>query len=109
MRASPRTWPSIRPNLFSVAALASRRMPSIYPRGVWGSSGRAMTETAEHKHDHGVAARVIDPVCGMTVDPHTAQHHHQYRGGTYYFCSGGCRAKFAADPSKYLDKKQHAE
>ena len=45
---------------------------------------------------------VLDPVCGMTVDPHTAKHRHDYKGRTYYFCSAGCRTKFAADPEKYL-------
>ena len=45
-----------------------------------------------------------DPVCGMLVDPHTAQHRHQHEGRTYYFCSGDCLAKFKADPAKYLDK-----
>ena len=34
MRASPRTWPSIRPSLFIVVALASFRMSAIYPYGV---------------------------------------------------------------------------
>lgn len=38
----------------------------------------------------------------MTVDPHTAKHRHDYKGRTYYFCSAGCRTKFAADPEKYL-------
>jgi Cu+-exporting ATPase len=46
----------------------------------------------------------------MTVDPHTAKHRHQHQGRTYYFCSAGCRAKFAADPEKYLsDDHQGAE
>ncbi len=43
-----------------------------------------------------------DPVCGMTVDPHTAKHRHTHEGHTYYFCREGCREKFAADPEKYL-------
>jgi Cu+-exporting ATPase len=38
----------------------------------------------------------------MTVDPHTAKHRHQHQGRTYYFCSAGCRSKFAVDPAKYL-------
>jgi Cu+-exporting ATPase len=42
----------------------------------------------------------------MSVDPHTTAHRHQYRGHTYYFCSAGCRAKFAADPEKYLRQDQ---
>jgi len=41
---------------------------------------------------------VIDPVCGMTVDPHTAKQRTDYQGHTYYFCCAGCRTKFIADP-----------
>ena len=67
--------------------------------------------THDH-HDHQQAAPpkdgVIDPVCGMTVDPHTAGHRHPHRGHTWYFCSAGCRARFAADPEKYLTKEARA-
>jgi P-type Cu+ transporter len=45
---------------------------------------------------------VIDPVCGVSVDPHTTPHRHTYQGCPYYFCSAGCRTKFAADPARYL-------
>ncbi len=63
--------------------------------------------TAEHHHHReGPAGGVLDPVCGMTVDPHTAKHRADHRGHTYYFCSSGCRAKFAADPIKYVDERQ---
>jgi Cu+-exporting ATPase len=48
------------------------------------------------------ASGVIDPVCGMTVDPHATPHRHTHQGHPYYFCSSGCRTKFAADPGKYL-------
>jgi Cu+-exporting ATPase len=47
-------------------------------------------------------ATSIDPVCGMTVDPAKTPHRHDYRYRTYYFCSAGCRGKFAAAPEKYL-------
>src|SRR5262245_3489537 len=50
------------------------------------------------------AGRVIDPVCGMSVDPHTTPHRHIHRGHPYYFCSAGCRSKFAADPTRYLSQ-----
>ena len=43
-----------------------------------------------------------DPVCGMKVDPHQTAHRHSHHGLAYFFCSGGCRSKFAADPEKYL-------
>jgi Cu+-exporting ATPase len=44
-----------------------------------------------------------DPVCGMSVDPATSRHRFDYRGESHHFCSAGCRAKFAADPARYLD------
>ncbi|HRA93400.1 MAG TPA: heavy metal translocating P-type ATPase [Aestuariivirga sp.] len=50
------------------------------------------------------ATGVIDPVCGMTVDPATAKHKAEHYGQTYYFCSAGCRTKFVATPEKYLEK-----
>ena len=51
---------------------------------------------------HGTAVR--DPVCGMTVDTRTATHRHALGETTYYFCSAGCLAKFAADPDRYLNR-----
>ena len=63
----------------------------------------------EHQHASTHAAPTggaIDPVCGMTVDPHTAKLKADYAGRTYYFCSPGCRAKFIADPAKYLKPEQ---
>ena len=56
-------------------------------------------------HSHGDAATTgsaVDPVCGMTVDPHKTPHRHTHRDRPYYFCSAGCRSKFAGDPEKYL-------
>ena len=40
----------------------------------------------------------------MKVDPATAKHQTNHEGTDYYFCSTGCRAKFVADPAKYLNK-----
>src|SRR5579864_4647196 len=60
----------------------------------------------QHPHEaHAHAAPdagAVDPVCGMTVDPHATAHRYSHHGRTYYFCSAGCREKFAADPAKYL-------
>jgi Cu+-exporting ATPase len=52
-------------------------------------------------------ATLRDPVCGMAVDedaPHRAVHD----GVLYRFCCAGCRAKFVADPRRYLDPAQAA-
>jgi P-type Cu+ transporter len=42
----------------------------------------------------------------MSVDPHTAKHHAEHRGHSYYFCSASCRTKFLDDPQKYLGKRE---
>ena len=64
----------------------------------------------DHHHGHEQAAQnrlsVLDPVCGMTVNPETSKHRFEHHGETFHFCSAGCRTKFAADPAKYLDKSR---
>jgi Cu+-exporting ATPase len=64
-------------------------------------------EHRHHNHEHHATAEpgAIDPVCGMTVDPHTAKHRADYHGHTYYFCAAGCRTKFSANPEKYLGER----
>ena len=44
----------------------------------------------------------IDPVCGMTVTIAGARHQTEYDGKIWYFCCGGCKARFEADPLPYL-------
>ena len=43
----------------------------------------------------------IDPVCGMraATNPDKA---FAFEGTTYYFCSQGCRTRFAGDPAHHL-------
>jgi Cu+-exporting ATPase len=68
----------------------------------------------DHHHDHGHHhhhagadhEKVLDPVCGMTVDPNTSKHRFDHRGMTYHFCSAGCRTKFASTPQQYLGKSK---
>jgi Cu+-exporting ATPase len=45
---------------------------------------------------------VLDPVCGMTIDPAHAVGTHEHAGQTYYFCSASCLERFRADPQKYV-------
>ena len=48
---------------------------------------------------------ILDPVCGLTVDPAKSAHHADHDGQDYHFCSAGCRAKFVAEPGRYLGEK----
>jgi P-type Cu+ transporter len=65
-----------------------------------------MEHSAFRSHDAG--GTVIDPVCGMKVDPATTTHHYTHQDHTYAFCSASCRGKLMADPQRYL-KKPDAE
>ena len=66
-------------------------------------------QAAHHGHDgHAHAAHASadanalkDPVCGMSVTAETP-HRFEHLGQRYYFCSAKCRARFAAEPEKYL-------
>ena len=45
---------------------------------------------------------MIDPVCGMEVQPESAARSEAHAGHMYYFCGKGCATKFRAEPSKYV-------
>ena len=59
----------------------------------------------DHKFEitHKKEGTAIDPVCGMSVVISTAKHMADYQQQTYYFCGAGCKTKFQASPTKYLD------
>ena len=59
-----------------------------------------MQDHHQRSHQHADTA-LKDPVCGMSVATDSA-HHCQFGGREYYFCSAGCRDKFAAAPERYL-------
>ncbi|PTQ77385.1 Cu+-exporting ATPase [Nitrosomonas oligotropha] len=75
-----------------------------------------MTHTDHHNHaqrshdrhanQHAV---MIDPICGMQVDPQTAKHYVVHGEHTYYFCSIHCHNKFVAEPDNYLASKASVE
>ena len=51
---------------------------------------------------------VIDPVCGMSVDPEHAEYRSFQKGETYYFCSAGCKETFDKNPGKYIASPRSA-
>jgi Cu+-exporting ATPase len=48
-------------------------------------------------------AGVVDPVCGMTIDPADAAGHFDHKGTTYYFCAEVCLERFREAPEQFLD------
>ena len=57
----------------------------------------------------GAAEMATDPVCGMKVDVGARGPSFEHRGEIYWFCSEGCRTKFAGDPERYLTKQSEAK
>ena len=51
------------------------------------------------------AQKVVDPVCGMQIDPAKAAGKSEYKGTTYYFCSDHCKKTFDANPDAVLNKE----
>lgn len=45
---------------------------------------------------------MIDPVCGMEVNPEGAAGSCQYQDKQYYFCNGSCLKRFQRDPEAFL-------
>jgi YHS domain-containing protein len=45
---------------------------------------------------------LVDPVCGMSVDPADVRHIADHESRTYAFCCAGCRTRFAKNPARYL-------
>lgn len=45
--------------------------------------------------------KVIDPVCGMTIDGRSALTR-EYEGVTFYFCSDRCVTAFEKDAPAYV-------
>lgn len=68
---------------------------------------RSMSHPSGEKGSHEHAAPVIDPVCGMSVDPSKPGPRSVHEGKTYYFCSAGCKESFERDPGKYLEAAKH--
>ena len=63
-----------------------------------------MNHTPTHAmHTTSSASSVVDPVCGMKVDPDNAAGSFAYQGKTYYFCSKHCLHRFSENPETFLN------
>lgn len=60
------------------------------------------TPTLMEEHVSQKAEKVVDPVCGMSVDPASAATSTEYEGKTYYHCSNHCAERFRADAAKHV-------
>jgi uncharacterized protein len=88
--------PSTRPSVDSIASRGIAWNYTTFLNIVFFAVGAALI---------GLTLRrgAVDPVCGMTVDRHAGKPTVVYEGRTYYFCGQGCKARFEAEPERYVD------
>jgi YHS domain-containing protein len=53
----------------------------------------------------GLQSPILDPVCGMKVDPSSGDLKFTYNEEDYYFCDEECRRAFEKHPDRYLKPK----
>ncbi len=81
-----------------IAALASFAACAQAPNKADPKPGQTQKQAKEETTPQ------TDYVCGMTVDPKTAEGKYVYKGKTYYFCSKDDQQEFAKTPDKYIPK-----
>ena len=54
-------------------------------------------------------ARVVDPVCGMSLESAAAAATYAFEGQTYSFCSEACQRSFVANPRGHARSSEPAD
>ncbi len=90
----------------SVTANANRlrtyQRPALAAAGASGSENQTVIDVEGYEPEREKdMATVKDVVCGMDIDPNTADSQMEHQGKTYHFCSSACHAKFMTEPEKY--------
>ena len=65
-------------------------------------------ETSMFGKKKSTTAKVVDPICGMKIDPSTAAATREDDATTFYFCSTGCAEAFDADQHRSGHGQAHA-
>jgi voltage-gated potassium channel len=52
---------------------------------------------------------VLDPVCGMEIDPAKAEYAYEYEGEKYYFSDKDCMTSFQKNPKRYIEMQKVLE
>jgi Cu+-exporting ATPase len=71
-------------------------------RGGQVASSLIVFDTGPFRGASKANATVVDPVCGMPLDPATAAAHRRHGQRDYYFCAETCADAFDANPEHHL-------
>ena len=82
--------------------LRTYQPPGLAAAGVPGRENQTIINVQSYEPEKEKdMATVKDVVCGMDIDPNTADSQMEHQGKTYHFCSSACHAKFMTEPQKY--------
>ncbi|HEU5084080.1 MAG TPA: adenylate/guanylate cyclase domain-containing protein [Acidimicrobiales bacterium] len=81
-------------------ALADVEFVPVGARALKGIDSRVEVHEVRRRLG-GDVATVVDPVCGMSVDPSAEPPSATFEGRQVLFCSATCRDRFVADPARY--------
>ena len=98
----------LRPNKRESRALAGASAEPAEVKARAGVSESMEVVMATHPHNTSSAAKVRDPVCGMSVAP-DARHRTRYKSEDVLFCSAVCKDKFLADPERFAASSTKAK
>jgi YHS domain-containing protein len=71
-------------------------------RGGLVASSLMLFDTGPFRGAGNANATLVDPVCGMTVDPAAPVAHRRHGERDYYFCGAMCAGAFDANPERHL-------
>jgi YHS domain-containing protein len=92
--------------IISIAVIALLGLVASCGQKEESSTPAEMSPGAQTAEVQTVSSKIVDPVCGMQIDPGT-DIIAEYKGMTYHFCSTECRDQFMQDPEKYMSPEGH--
>jgi YHS domain-containing protein len=87
-----------------VRALALAAVVVLHASALIGCAAQGPDQRSAPAQELEQAFKVVDPVCGMQIDPAKAAGKSDYKGKTYYFCSDNCKKTFDANSEAVLNK-----
>jgi Cu+-exporting ATPase len=91
--------------LSSVSVVTNSLILKRYKPPRWSQAPAAPRTARARRRPEAKESRLapdVDPVCGMRVDPETAEHTTLYEGQMVCFCRQACKDAFEQDPEKYV-------
>ena len=89
-----------------LAQIVERRRidTNMHWAGSQATETKESEDVAEKEVLAGTSSKVVDPVCGMTVDLDQTPFRYELEGTMYGFCCPKCQSRFVKEPEAYLNR-----